>query len=94
MLEDGRRDREIAFRREPVRDLADVRVDAKDFLDDHNAAARIAGRIGAPGPNLPGSLRLHFDPGAHADLGPFDCQSPHMGARASLRNGDPADDQQ
>ncbi len=72
MLEDGRRDREIAFRRKPVRDLADVRVDAEDFLNNDKAAAGIADGIGAPGPNRPGTLRLQFDPDAQVDLLPFD----------------------
>ena len=67
MLENPRRDGEIALGREPVRDIPDMRIDAKNLLDDDDSAARLSGGIGAPGSNRACSFRLQFNPG-HLDL--------------------------
>ena len=48
-VEQGRRDRQIAMRGVEVGDRANVMIDAHDFLNDDNAAARRAGGVGAPG---------------------------------------------
>ena len=42
-----RRDGDVAVAREAVGDALDVAVHAEDLLDHHDAAARLAGRIGA-----------------------------------------------
>ena len=46
-VEDGRRDGKISFRRVTVGDVADMGVDAENFLDDDDGAFRIT--LG-PGP--------------------------------------------
>ena len=46
-VENRRRNRGIALRREPVAQVADVMVDAEYFLNDHDCALRLARRIGA-----------------------------------------------
>jgi hypothetical protein len=80
MFEDSGRDSEVAFARELVRDRADVRVDAKDLLDDDDAAARLPRGIGAPGSNRACPFRLQFNPGAHVDLLGFQRHSALMAA--------------
>ena len=93
VVEDRRRDREIALGRELVGDRADMRVDAEDLLHDDDAAAR-ACRLGSarqarmgPAPSGFSSIQAHFD------LLPFERTSMRRAARASLRDGDAADDQ-
>src|SRR5579872_545278 len=68
MLENRRRYGQIALGRKPVRDIADMRIDAEDLLDDDDRAARSARGIGAPGSNRARAFRLQFNPGAHVDL--------------------------
>ena len=48
-IEQGGRNSDIAFRGEPVADIADMAVDAENLLRDHHRALRLAGRIGAIG---------------------------------------------
>src|SRR6202012_3686733 len=67
MLENRRRDGEIALGREPVGDLPDMGVDAEDLLDDDDSAARSARGISAPSSNGVRAFRLQFNPG-HVDL--------------------------
>jgi len=51
-IEQRRRDRRVAFLRQPIADVADVVVDAEDFLNDHDAAFGRSRRISAIGAQL------------------------------------------
>ena len=48
-IEQGGRHRDIAVRREPIADIADMAVDAENLLRDHHRAFRLAVGIGAIG---------------------------------------------
>ena len=61
----GRRDRQIAFGRVAIGHMADVAVDAKDFLDHHHGAARGAGGAGFVGGHRGAVGGLEFDQGSH-----------------------------
>jgi hypothetical protein len=64
-----------------------VGVDAEDLLDDDHAATWRALRIGPPSSNRPCAFRFQFNPTAHG------FSRVEALARAALRNGDPADDE-
>src|SRR5262249_47390990 len=51
-IEQGRRDRRVAFLGEPVTGGADVMIDAKNLLNDHDSALGRTGGIGAIGAQL------------------------------------------
>src|SRR5512139_54049 len=51
-VEQRRRNRGIAYAREPVADRPNVVIDAEDLLDDYDAAFGRAGRVGAIGTQL------------------------------------------
>src|SRR5215510_3915574 len=51
-IEQGRRDRGVAFLGEPVTDGANVMIDAKNLLNDHDSALGRTGGVGAIGAQL------------------------------------------
>src|ERR1700722_4954553 len=90
MLKNRRSHREVALAREPVCDGPDMRVDAEDLLNHDDAAARLPRGIGAPGSNQSRAFWLQFNPG-HVDFSRLTRRLTLSAARASLRNGDAAD---
>jgi hypothetical protein len=56
-IEQRRRDRGVAFAREPVAHRANVIVHAEDFLDHHHAALGRAGGVGPIGAQLVAVIR-------------------------------------
>jgi hypothetical protein len=64
-VEHGGRDGEVAVPGVAVGHRLDVAVQAEDLLDHHDAAARLAGRLGAPGGEFVPVGRGEFDHLAH-----------------------------